>query len=123
MLYPEIPDEELGFHDKLTSCVGAGVPVPVRDAVVVEGCALLLNVSVPLAAPAIEGLNVIVNGMLWPAGTVRGRDIPPMLKTELFVPAALIVTFAPLADRLPETVPLVPTTTLPAARVVGLTLN
>ena len=99
------------------------MPVPVRDAVVVEGCALLVKVSVPLAAPALVGANVIVNGTFWPAGTVRGSDIPPMLNAELFVPAALIVTFAPLADRLPEIVPLVPTTTLPAARVVGVTLN
>lgn len=99
------------------------MPVPVKDAVVVEGCALLVKVSVPLAAPAVVGLNVIVNGMLCPAGTVMGSDMPPMLNAELFVPAALIVTFAPLADKLPETVPLVPTTTLPAAKVVGVTLN
>ena len=37
--------------------------------------------------------------------------------------AAVTVTLAPLALRLPEAVPLVPTTTLPAAKVDGVTVN
>jgi len=82
-----------------------------------------MNVRVALAAPAVTGLNVIVNGMLLPAGIVNGSGMPPTVNTELFVLAALIVTFAPLADRLPETVPLAPTATLPAASVVGMTLS
>ena len=50
MLYPETFGEGLAFHDKLTLCVDAGVPVPVSVAVVVEDCALV-NVSVAVAAP------------------------------------------------------------------------
>jgi hypothetical protein len=46
-----------------------------------------------------------------------------MLNTELFVLAAVTVTLAPLAVRLPDAVPLVPTTTLPTPSVVGATLS
>jgi len=82
---------------------------------------LLVNVSVALAAPDTSGLKVTVNEALCPAGMVTGRARPPTLNTELFELAAVTVTFAPLAVRLPDAVPLVPTTTLPKARVVGVT--
>jgi hypothetical protein len=90
---------------------------------VVEGWALLVKVSVALAAPVVSGLNVTVNGTLLPAGIVTGNDKPPTLKTELFELAAVTVTLAPLAVKLPDAVPLVPTTTLPRGRVAGLTLS
>ena len=70
-------DEELALHDKLTVCAGAGVPVPVRVSVAVAGWALLVNVSVALAAPATGGLKVTVNGALCPAGIVIGSAKPP----------------------------------------------
>ena len=41
----------------------------------------------------------------------------------MFVLAAVTVTFAALALRLPEAVPLVPPTTLPRAKVDGLAVN
>ena len=78
---------------------------------------------VPLAAPDTSGLKVTVNEALWPAGMVTGRGRPPRLNTELFELAAVTVTFAPLAVRLPDAVPLVPTTTLPRPRVVGLAVS
>src|SRR5439155_9632553 len=74
-----------------------------------------------LTAPATWGLNVTVKDALWPAGIVAGNENPPTLKTELFELTALTVTVAPLAVKLPEAVPLFPTTTLPRFRVVGLT--
>jgi len=52
--------EVLASHDRATEWLGAGVPVPVRVSVVVVGWALLVNVSVALAAPDVVGLNVIV---------------------------------------------------------------
>lgn len=84
---------------------------------------MLVKVSEALTAPVVVGLNVTVKGVLWPAGIVTGSDRPPTLKTELFVLAAETVTLAPLADRLPDAVPLVPTTTLPRPKVVGVTVN
>ena len=84
---------------------------------------MLVNVSVALAAPETCGLKVTVNEALWPAGIVTGSGRPPRLNTELFELAAVTVTFAPLAVRLPDAVPLVPTTTLPRASVVGVTVS
>ena len=84
---------------------------------------MLVKVRVALAAPDVCGLKVTVNGALWPAGIVRGSERPPTLKIELFVLAAVTVTFAPLAVKLPEAVPLVPATTLPRPKVVGATVN
>lgn len=64
---------------------------------------------------------MIVNGMLWPAGMVTGKEIPLITKTELFEVAPVTVTLPPLACNVPEAVPLVPTTTLPSPRVLGET--
>jgi hypothetical protein len=77
----------------------------------------------PLAAPDTSGLKVTVNGALWPAGIVTGKERPLRLNTELFELAAVTVTFEPLAVRLPDAVPLTPMTTLPRPRVVGLTVS
>jgi hypothetical protein len=82
---------------------------------------LLVKVNVALAAADICGLKVTVNDALWPAGMVTGSARPPTLNTELFELTAVTVTFALLAVRLPDAVPLVPTTTLPSPRVVGVT--
>ena len=84
---------------------------------------MLVKVSATLTAPVVVGLNVAVKDALCPAGIVTGNESPPTLNAELFVPAAVTVTFAPLAVRLPVAFPLVPTTTLPRARVVGVTIN
>jgi hypothetical protein len=84
---------------------------------------LLVKVSDPVAVPDTSGLKVTVNDALWPAGMVTGSGRPPTLNTELFEVAAVSVTFAPLAVRLPDAVPLVPTTTLPRPSVVGVTVS
>ena len=99
------------------------MPVPVAAAVVVTGCALLVNVRVALAAPATCGLKVKVNVALCPAVITAGSDKPLIVKLELFELAAVTVTFAPVALRLPDAVPLAPTNTLPTARVAGVALN
>lgn len=99
------------------------MPVPVSVSAVVEGWASLVNVSVALVDPVVEGLKVTVNGTLWPVEIVTGSESPPTLNAELVVLAAVTVTLAPLAVRLPDAVPLLPTTTLPTPRVVGLTAS
>ena len=113
----------LAFHDKSTLCATAAVPVPVRFSVVVVGCALLVKVSVALAAPVVCGLNVTVNDALCPAGIVTGSDSPLRLNAPLLEPAPVTVTLAPLAVRVPVAVPLLPTVTLPSASVVGATVS
>jgi len=71
----------------------------------------------------VVGLKVIVKGTLCPELMVSGSDNPPMLNTELLVVAAVTVTLPPLAVRLPDAVPLVPTTTLPTPKVEGDTVS
>jgi len=84
---------------------------------------LLVKVSVAPAAPDVCGLKVTANEALCPAARVTGSERPPTLNAELLVLAAVIVTLAPLAVKVPDAVPLVPTTTLPSPNVVGDTLN
>jgi len=123
MLYPEMFGEVLALHDKLTVCVGAAAPVPVVASVVGEGCASLVNVRVALSGPVTCGLKLTVKGALCPAGMTAGSDKPLIVNRELFVLAAVIVTFAPLALRLPEDVPVDPTNTLPIPKVAGVAVN
>jgi len=71
------------------------VPLPVTTSVVVEGWALLVNVSVALAAPVTAGLNVTLNGTLCPGGIVSGNKIPPSVNVLLFEVAPVTVMLAP----------------------------
>ena len=91
-----------------------------RDSVVVEVCALLVNDRVAVNDPVAVGLNVTVKGTFWPAATVRGRDRPFTLNAALFVLAAVMVTLDPLALRVPDPLPLLPTTMLPIFSVDGV---
>jgi len=90
-------------------------------AVVVDGVALLVIVNVPLAAAAVVGVNVIVNGTLLPDAIVTGRESPLIANAALFELAAVTVTLPFAAVSVPVVVPLCPTATLPTASVVGLT--
>ena len=108
---------------EMLSCPTAAVPVPVSVPVEVDGCALLVAVSVALADPTAVGLNVIVKGTLCPAAIVTGSDSPLIVNAELLILVAETVTLAPLADRLPEPVPVPPLTTLPMASVDGEMLS
>ena len=54
---------------------------------------------------------------------IAGSDKPPIVKRELLEVAAVTVTFAPLALRVPEPVPLAPTATLPTAMGAGVALS
>jgi hypothetical protein len=121
MLYPEMFAEVLPVHERFTECTGAGVPVPVSASVVGELVALLVKLNVAVTVTAAVGVKFTVKGTLFPAAIVMGRDKPLMVKTELFVLAPVTVTLAPLALRLPDAVPLSPTTTLPKESVDGFT--
>ena len=82
-----------------------------------------MKVRVPLAIPDAVGPNVTVNEVLLPAAIVVGRVRPVIVKLELFVLAPLTVTLAPLAVRVPVAEALLPTTTLPRLRPVGVTAS
>jgi hypothetical protein len=85
---------------------------------------LLVKLSVALAVPETVGLKVTVKDALPPAGMVAGNARPPRLKTpESVVVAVLMVTLPPVAIRVPDALPLDPTTTLPRFMAVGVTLS
>src|SRR5215469_6068060 len=113
----------LAVQVRLTECVDAAVPVPVTPSVVVVGLALLVKVRVALAAPVVDRSNDTVNGTLWPAVIVIGRDSPLMVKAELLLVAAVTVTLAPLAVSVPVPVPAFPTATFPMAIVAGVAVS
>ncbi len=116
-------EDSLGFQLKSTAYDGGAVPVPVRASAVVGGDALLVNVSVPVAAPVACGLNVTVKSALCPAWIVIGKEIPLNVNRELLLLAALMVTFAAEAVSVPDAVPVAPTATFPRLKVVGVTLS
>src|ERR1700733_3177394 len=113
MLEPTMVEELLGFHERVTVCDGALAPVPVKASVIDVGTPLLTKVSVALAVPVVCGLKITLNAALCPAWIVMGSEIPLRSNCELLLLAALMVTFAPLAVRVPEAEPLAPTATLP----------
>lgn len=97
--------------------------MPVAVSVVVATWALLVKLRLALSEPTTSGLYVIVNDALCPAGMIVGSDKPLIAKRELLELAAVTVTFAPVAVRIPEAVPLVPVNTLPTATGAGVALS
>jgi len=122
-LYPLILDEVLAVQFSRTLCTGAGVPVPPKESTVGEFEALLTNEAVPEAAPVACGVNVTVNGKLLPAVMVVGKEMPLRVNSELLRLTEETVTLAPVALSVAGRLALVPTTTFPKARLVGLTAS
>jgi hypothetical protein len=81
-------------------------------------------VTLPLAAPLALGANCTVNEVLWPAVKVKGKDRPLNLNPAPLALAAEMVRLDPpelvnVSDKLE----LLPTCTLPNARLVGLAVS
>jgi len=79
----------------------ADAPVPVTVSVTVELDALLANEMFAEAVPLICGVNLTVNGTLWPAAMLRGKAIPLKANSELLEVAEETVTLEPLALSVP----------------------
>jgi hypothetical protein len=84
---------------------------------------LLSNDNAAFATPLDSGVNVTVNDALWPAAIVMGNDSPPRVKPEVLTLAELTVTLEPLALSDAGRLTLVPSTTLPKLKFVGLTAS
>ncbi len=123
MLYPLMLDELLAVQFRATLCTEAGVPVPLKESTVGELEALLTNEAVPETAPVACGVNVAVTCKVLPAVRVAGTVMPLNVNSELLRLTEEIVTLAPVALSVAGRLALVPTTTLPKARLVGLTAN
>ena len=110
--------------------VGFAVSVPGVTPVPVSGMLKLgfepfeVILTLPLAAPLVVGAKSTVNDVLWPAVNVKGRASPLKLNPVPLAEAAEMVRLNPpelvsVSDRLE----LLPTWTLPNARLVGLAVN
>ena len=85
---------------------------------------LEVMLTLPLAAPLVVGEKSTVNDLLWPAVNVKGKDRPLKLNPLPLAVAAEIVRLEPpelvnVSDKLA----LLPTWTLPNARLVGLAVS
>src|ERR1700722_359069 len=124
MLYPVTPCEFDAVQERLTLCCGGGVPVPVNDSTAGECEALLVNETLPEAAPVAGGVNVTVYWTFCPAGITMGNEASPLNANAAPVKVSdVTVTLAPLAVSVPCSCAFVPTITLPNARVDGVTAN
>ena len=72
------------------------------------------------AVPLACGMNVKVNGVLWPAAMVKGKESPLRTNSEEVTVAEETVTLDPVALRVPVRCLLVPTTMLPKSIVAGV---
>jgi hypothetical protein len=109
-----------------------GLPVkapgatPVADTGTVNVAFVAVEVMVrfPLSAPPDVGANETVNAALCPLFNVSGVAIPVTLRPAPVMPTAETVTLAPpVFVIVSDSVPLLPTFTLPKLRLVGLALN
>jgi len=99
----------------------AGVPVPIKESKVGILEVLVKNDAVAEAAPVDCGVNVTLNCTLLPAPMVAGNEIPFKVNSELSRLNEETVTPSPVALSVAGRLALVPTTTFPKLRLLGLT--
>lgn len=99
------------------------VPVPLNVSVPGEFEALLYSDALPFADPALCGVKVTANETLWPAAIVSGKEIPLTENSALLMVSDEMVMLAPLAVMLAGRVELLPTSTLPKLKLVGVRLS
>jgi hypothetical protein len=78
---------------------------------------------VAFATPLDWGVNVTLNGTLCPDAIVIGNDCPLSVKLAVLILAELTITFEPVALSDACRLTLVPSTTLPKFKFVGLTAS
>jgi len=122
MLYPITSEDVLAVQERETLWIGVGVPVPLNESTA-EFEALLAKETAAEAAPLACGVNATVNCTLLPAAIVTGKDSPLRVNSELLRLADVTVTLAPVALSCAGRFVLVATTTLPKAKLAGVTAN
>jgi hypothetical protein len=81
-------------------------------------------VTLPLAVPLDAGEKSTVNDVLWPSVNVKGKASPLTLNPGPLIAAAEIVRLdPPVLVRVSAKLALLPTWTLPNARLVGFAVN
>lgn len=106
-----------------SSCV-ALTPVPVSEMLVGEPGALLVSVTLPLAAPFDVGANSTLNVELFPEFIVSGTVRPLMVKAPVDMVACVIVRVAvPGLLRVTLKVELLPVVTSPKPTLDGVEVS
>ena len=122
-MYATTPELVLGFHDSVTLCCIAPVPLPVSASIIVAVAALLRKDNEAVAVPAACGRKVTVKGTDLPAATEAGGEIPLTTNSALVLVIEETVTGEPLAVSVPASATLDPVATLPKLSVLGARLN
>ncbi len=121
-MYPTTPVLVLGFHDRLTMCCAAALPLPV-SASVMGLAALLANDNEAVAVPDACGWNVTVNVADLPAANAIGNVTPLTTNSVLELVIDETVTGEPVAVSVPERVAVEPVATVPKFKVAGARLS
>ena len=101
--------------------IPAVTPVPESGMVKLELDPVDVIFTLPLAAPLALGSNVTVNDVLWPAAKFRPAAMPLKLNPAPLAEIAEMVRLVPpVLVRVSDKFVLLPTCTLPNARLAGL---
>jgi len=104
------------------SCPVGAVPMPLRATTVGDVGALLTNDRLPVTLPEAEGIKSMLIVPDPPAAIVIGRDSPTVAKSARVMFAALMErAVLPGFETVSDCLPLLPTLTLPNARLPGST--
>jgi hypothetical protein len=99
-------------------------PVPESGMLKLESEPVEVTLTLPLAAPLVVGEKSTLNEVLWLAANVKGNDSPLKLNPVPLAEAAEIVRLdAPVLVRVSDKLELLPTCTLPNARLVGFAVS
>jgi hypothetical protein len=104
------------------SCKFCGAPVPLSAIGVGDVGALVESERLPVTLPAVEGVKLTVMAPALPAGTVMGKAKFTVPKPRPITFAAVMVSAAfPAFETVTDCFPLLPTVTVPKARLLGKT--
>src|SRR5208282_1633339 len=99
-------------------------PVPESGMPKLESEPVEVRLTLPLAVPLAVGEKSTVKDVLWPAVNVKGKDSPLKLNPVPPAEAAEIVRLdPPVLVRVSDKLELLPTCTLPNARLVGFAVS
>jgi hypothetical protein len=99
-------------------------PVPESGMLKLESEPVEVTLTLPLAAPLAVGEKSTLNDVLWLAANVKGNDSPLKLNPVPLAEAAEIVRLVPpVLVRVSDKLELLPTCTLPNARLVGFAVS
>jgi hypothetical protein len=82
-----------------------------------------VTLTLPLAAPLVVGEKSTVNDVLWPAVKVKGRDRPLKLNPVPLAAAEMVRLDPPVLVSVSDKLVLLPTWTLPNARLEGFAVS